>query len=179
MGEVNACRVRGRRPGDYSALDAALHAHLAEHGPGDWSSVRNRHPAVKERTFWRRVQKAQEAHAESQRQALFSDDVREAYARLRTASLMYDDAMLLRESAFDAEGAVRYPGKLSRSIELRRRALDFLLKLTRSISKLELGQIIQVTAEELLPEEPAVRHRVVQRMRSLHDAMRARAGERA
>jgi hypothetical protein len=179
--------------GRYAAIDDIKH-HIATVGSKGWAVVQARHPDVSPASFWRFVREAKRDLAADDMRvvceqgvrsapcpdqgggsgdvAVFeADDVPRRIDFLRAYREMFSDVAALRQSALNADGSVRSPAILDRSIKRRLALIRQAVKLSQQIYALRNVQLVMDTLmDEIASESPGLQRRVVARLRQLQAA---------
>jgi hypothetical protein len=179
---------------DRSSVLRDLRDHVALVGARRWGTVRAKHPAISESTFWRLVRSARrdmfgdtdcpgqrtvEAHAET---TYMVGDRTEDLCRSQMAkkldqpldlpmgalNVLFNDAMLLRSRALHADGTVRNAALLDRSIRLRYFLVSRRVKLqSRIIDNARGGAFFSAVIATVAQEAPEAAHRIIDSLRRL------------
>jgi hypothetical protein len=178
-----------------AAID--IRSHILNCGARKWRQVRAKHAAIPEATWWRLVKSVREeficisstqarlvtsqtnsvrakpkAVPGSVTLATWTENTLEGSESLRVLSELCGDAMAMRAAALNADGSVRNPDLLHRSIKLRCSVLLRAAKAKSTIyDNFRAGAFFGAVLEEVRLEAPEVVHRIVARLRGLSAAM--------
>jgi hypothetical protein len=162
--------------------------HLVANGSKKWKCVRTRYPNISEASFWRFVREAKAQIGErnlvdaigkgiSENAIPDTSQVIEGRSNLGgldyLAALrsLYRDADRLCAHALNADGSVRNPVVLDRTIGTRLKLLVQTVRLERQIQDLGRTQkFFNAIVDEIAAEAPTVAHRIIERLRRLNNS---------
>jgi hypothetical protein len=174
-----------------------IRAHILNSGSRKWRQVRAKHSAIPETSWWRLVKSARQEfvyidpiqssrvlaspnsariRGKNEREAaampMSTDEALVGSEALRVLSDLCSDAMTMRASALNADGSIRNPDLLERSIKLRCSVLVRAMKLKSAIyDNFRAGAFFGTVIDEIRLEAPEVSHRIVTRLRRLSATM--------
>jgi hypothetical protein len=167
--------------------------HIVAAGSNGWAVVQARHPSVSPASFWRYVREAKGELAAEEMGVICEQGARSppspdqvggsgalaelgAHAVRRIDYLaahrqLFADVEALREYALNVDGSIRSPPIFDRSIKRRMTLIARSVKLSQQIYAVRHVQVfIDALIDEVASETPAVRQRVVARLRQLRAA---------
>jgi hypothetical protein len=182
---------------DKSEAAQDVRRHIMVVGSRQWRPVREKWSAIGESSFWRLVRSVKrdiervaaipvyQEKGASRAASATDNDRPSGHQRSRPADnltgdfthlLMLEDlrrdAMALRGAAFNADGTIRDPELLDRSINLRMRVLARAVKLkSKAYENLRAGAFFEAVIDAVRQEAPHVSHRIIDRLRRLSSSM--------
>src|SRR6266478_1139425 len=168
-----------------------IRAHILNCGSRNWRQVRLKHSAIPETSWWRLVKSVRQefvcidptqsyrvmtstnsarASEKYEREAaampMSTDETLVGSEALRVLRDLCSDAMTMRECALNADGSIRNPDLLHRSIKLRCSVMVRAMKLKSVIyDNFRAGAFFGAVVDEIRQEAPEVSHRIVTRLR--------------
>jgi hypothetical protein len=179
--------------GRYAAIDD-IKRHIVTVGSKHWAVVQARHPEVSPASFWRFVREAKRDLAAEDMRVVCEKGVRSAPCSdqgggpgdvavfeangvprridfLGAYREMFADVGALRRSALNADGSVRSPAILDRSIKRRLALIRQAVKLSQQIYAVRNMQtLFDTLVDEIASESPELRGRLLARLRQLQAA---------
>ena len=172
-------------------LMSAIQAHLATHGEGNWSAVREKFPSVSEATLWRYIRKVRTGDIDvplKQARQRLTDHVamtaqqtpgpnRTEFAGsgpgtdwqragvLTQIAQGFDDLELLRRYSMSADNAIKNPLIFAQGISLRDRLVGTAVKCGEAA--FEAGRVaewIDSIVDEVAAEAPETAQRITKRL---------------